>query len=100
MRRALIACAAFGCIPRISYLRADPAAICPGQTTKLSWEANNRGSLIDEPRSIWIDVDKKGSLDLAPTIPTTYDLTVSGTFWSTSKQVRVEMNQCAARPSG
>jgi hypothetical protein len=71
----------------IRELAADPAAIEPGQSTTLRWEALNAYSLTLEPGLG--AVATRGTRRVSPTATTTYTLTANGPNGATTRTVTV-----------
>src|SRR5688572_25964809 len=71
----------------IRDLTAEPAAIDPGESTTLRWEALNAYSLTMEPGVG--TVATRGARQVAPSVTTTYRLTALGSGGPTSRTVTV-----------
>jgi hypothetical protein len=79
----------------IRALDAEPAAIEPGGSATLRWEALNAYSLSIDPDVG--TVATRGSRRVVPPATTTYTLTATGTGGATSRSVTVTVNGTAPR---
>jgi len=73
----------------IRELAAEPAAIEPGESTRLRWEALNAYSLTIEPDVG--TVATRGTRTLSPTATTTYTLTANGPGGATTRTITVSV---------
>jgi len=84
--------------PTIVSFTANPAQIQAGQSTTLSWIAQNVTSASISPGVGTVSPATSGSVPVSPTTTTTYTLTVTGPSGSTTQQVTVTVGAAAANP--
>ena len=78
--------------PVIESFTANPMTVDPGQTVTLTWDTTN-ATAVDIDNGVLTDGMADGTVDVMPTVSTTYTLTArDGDGNSTTAQVRVMVN--------
>jgi hypothetical protein len=85
-----------GGAPNISSFSASPAAVRPGDKTELSWEIGGDGEITvtitdQEGQVVHQGTGSTGSVEVNPTITTTYTLRAESTFGSDTDTTSVTM---------